>query len=174
MPSAWRLLQAPVFTDNTTFLHIVNYTSYPFGVVEARAVTLIAQEEASLGGQRVALLQFLPTAGNPAAAAARGDAAGVVTVTDSYVLGATNTTMLPLMQQLAMMQPTNMPLFVNIASNLTLFPAAWGAAWPFGGLKIGRPAIWFGSSWRHASIDFGMEAGQIVLQGKERVWWGWG
>eukprot|EP00775_Hariotina_reticulata_P006912 gene6912-7128_t len=158
--------QAPVFTDNTTFLHIVNYTSYPFGVVEARAVTLIAQEEASLSGQRVALLQFLPTAGNPAAAAARGDAAGVVTVTDSYVLGATNTTILPLMQQLAMMQPTNMPLFVNIASNLTLFPAAWGAAWPPGGLKIGRPAIWFGSSWRPASIDFGMEAGQIVLQGQ--------
>jgi hypothetical protein len=113
----------------------------------------------------VALLQSLPTAGNPAAAAARGDAAGVVTVTDNYILGSTNNTMLTLMQQLATMQPSNLPLFVNIASNLTLSPAAWGAAWPAGGLKVSRPVIWFGSSWRSASIDFGMAAGQIVLQG---------
>lgn len=40
--------------------------------------------------------------------------------------------MLTLMQQLARMQPSNLPLFVNIASNLTLlFHLSWFVLHPW-------------------------------------------
>jgi hypothetical protein len=166
-------LQAVLFTDNVSFLHIRNYTNAPFGLVEARSVTLIAPEGARINNIPLGVLRSMqqPTnssssssddAAAAAAAAAQGDAAGIVTVTDSYVLGATNATLLPLLQRLGG-QEKQQPLLVLIQSNVTLAPAAWGDAWPEGGLKVLRPSVWAGSSWTKTSIDLGMEVGQVSI-----------
>lgn len=118
------------YTDNTTFLHVRNYSNAPFGVVEARSLTLVAPRRASVRGTPLTLLApaLLPrnystssTGGRgrgcsdeeiasiskqqridkETVAAACGDSAGIITATDSYVLGANNSTMVPLLQQLA-------------------------------------------------------------------------
>lgn len=96
-------------------------------------------------------------------AAACGDAAGVVTVTDSYVLGASNAMLLPLLQQLASGQEdaSRQPLLVVLGSNVTVASRAWGQAWPAGGVVLRRPVAWVGSSSRPTSVDFGMEARQV-------------
>jgi hypothetical protein len=156
-------LQAVLFTDNVSFLHIRNYTNPPFGLVEARSVTLIAPEGARINNIPLGVLRAMQKPGDSnskAAAAAKGDGAGIVAVTDSYILGATNATLLPLLQRLGG-QETQQPLLVLIQSNVTLAAAAWGDAWPEGGLKILRPTIWAGSSWQATSIDFRMEVGQV-------------
>ncbi|WIA23478.1 hypothetical protein OEZ85_000223 [Tetradesmus obliquus] len=164
--------QAVIFTDNVSFLHIRNYTNPPFGQVEARSATLIAPEGARINNVPLGVLRAMQPKANSSsssssndAAAAQGDGAGIVTVTDSYVLGANNATLLPLLRRLGG-QETQQPLLVLIESNVTLAPAAWGNAWPQGGLKVQRPTVWAGSSWRATSIDFGMEVGQIVLSGR--------
>jgi hypothetical protein len=163
-------LQAVLFTDNISFLHIRNYTNAPFGLVEARSVTLIAPEGARINNIPLGVLRSMQQPTNSssssssstdaAAAAAQGDGAGIVTVTDSYVLGATNATLLPLLRRLGG-QETQQPLLLLIQSNVTLVPAAWGDAWPEGGLKVLRPTIWAGSSWQMTSIDLGMAVGQV-------------
>ncbi|KAF6237641.1 hypothetical protein COO60DRAFT_1653111 [Scenedesmus sp. NREL 46B-D3] len=161
--------RAALFTDNVSFLHIRNYTNEPFGLVEARSVTLVAPEGARINDTPLGVLQAMQQPRNSsrsgAAAATWGDGAGVVTVTDSYALGATNATLLPLLRRLGG-QETQQPLLVLIASNVTLAPAAWGGAWPAGGLRVSRPVVWSGSSWRKSTIDFGMEVGQVVLTGR--------
>lgn len=168
-------LQAVLLTDNVSFLHIRNYTNPPFGVVEARSVTLIAPDGARINYVPTGILQSIASStsstqrqqiiagsADPAAiAAAQGDAAGIVTATDSYVLGASNATMIPLMQRLAGQDGTQQPLFVAIASNLSLAPRFWGSAWPTDGLQINRPVVWAGSSWDKTSIDLGMQVGQV-------------
>jgi hypothetical protein len=161
-------LQAVLFTDNVSFLHIRNYTNEPFGLDEARSVTLIAPEGARINNIPLGVLRSMqqPTnsssssSNDAAAAAAQGDGAGIVTVTDSYILGATNVTLLPLLRRLGG-QETQQPLLLLIQSNVTLAPAAWGDVWPEGGLQVLRPTIWAGSSWQMTSIDFGMEVGQV-------------
>jgi hypothetical protein len=157
-----------LFTDNVSFLHIRNYTNVPFGLVEARSVTLIAPEGARINNIPLRVLRSMQQPTNSsssndaaaAAAAAQGDGAGIVTVTDSYVLGATNATLLPLLRQLGG-EETQQPLLLLIQSNITLAPAPWGGAWPEGGLKVLRPTVWAGSSWQMTSIDLGMQVGQV-------------
>eukprot|EP00878_Enallax_costatus_P021703 GHUV01022993.1.p1 GENE.GHUV01022993.1~~GHUV01022993.1.p1 ORF type:complete len:782 (+),score=180.67 GHUV01022993.1:214-2559(+) len=155
------VLAAPYITDKVSFLHIRNYTNPPFGVVEARCITLIAPTGARIGDVPLPILQSEPT--SAASAEAAGDAAGIVTVTDSYILAATNKTLVPLMQRLAGKEDSRQPLFVNLATNMTLSPTIWGPAWPPGGVQIRRPVVWAGSSWRNTSLDFGMDVGQIGL-----------
>lgn len=150
--------QVTISTDNVSFLHIRNYTNPPFGVVEARGLTLIAPAGAEIDNTPLPVLQASKTAG-----AASSDGAGIVTVTDNYVLAATNKTLLPLMQRLAGREDSKQPLFVNLATNMTLSPTIWGPAWPAAGVVIRRPVIWSGSSWRTTSLDMGMDVGQIDL-----------
>lgn len=189
---------ATMYSDNTTFLHLRNYSYSPFAAAEARSLSLIAPGGASVGGTRLGLL--LPFVGISSSSsrnvtssgvgcsadvvqrvaaqqrmdqatvvAACGDAAGVTTVTDSYVLGASNATLLRQMQQLAgaatdtaasSPQPQQ-PLLVLLSSNVSVHSKAWGSAWPAGGVVLRRPVAWVGSSSAPTSLDFGMEAGQV-------------
>jgi hypothetical protein len=102
--------------------------------VEAHSVTLIAPAGATVDSTPLAVLQSLAaavdsrgdsssTAGpvdNAALTAARGDAAGVVLATDSYVLGATNATLLQQLQDLnAPQMSAHRPLLICLASNVT-------------------------------------------------------
>jgi hypothetical protein len=98
--------------------------------------------------------------------AARGDAAGVVLATDSYVLGATNATLLRQLKELnAPQMSAQRPLLICLATNVTLFPKAWGTAWPAAGVAIRRHLLLLGSSVRRPSIDLGMQVRQMVLDG---------
>lgn len=163
------------WTDGVSFLHIRSYSSSlvdgTAAVVEGSTITLLAPEGARLNGTPVTILQSLRddrqvSGVDPATvAAAQGDAAGVVTVTDSYVLGATNSTLVRLIQRLASQDESKAPLLLFIASNITFSPADKDPEWPSGGVKIKRPTIWVGSSWRNTSLDFHMEVGQFVLEG---------
>jgi hypothetical protein len=184
-------------TDNTTFLHLRNFSSI-FSSVEVRAVTLVAPKDASVRGTALNLiLPFLPSSSSSSSsgssggcsadvidrvaqqlqfdvetvAAACGDAAGVITVTDSYVLGASNGTLIPLMQQLAsgVEDASRQPLLVLFQSNVTLASKAWGAQWPQGGVVLRRPVAWVGSSSMPTSIDFSMEVGQVRRHGLKRT-----
>lgn len=177
-------------TDNTTFLHVRNYSATPFAAVEARALTLIAPRAAPINGTPLGLLQQAIGSGSASSGpcsspnrtpdsqqqqqllqqydpsvvqAACGDAAGVVTVTDSYVLGVTNATFLQLMQQLAGgdEDANRQPVLALFATNITLAPNAWGSDWPAGGVAIRKPVVWVGSSQWPTSIDFGMALGQV-------------
>lgn len=201
---------ATLFTDNTTFLHLRNFSSAPFGAVEALSLTLVAPAAAAVNGRplaplltawgsgaagtssedgsagsaeelarRCAALGSARGAVQAAAAAVCADAAGVPTVTDSYVLGASNATLLPALQRLgggvaaagdgdgaassaaSSVASFAAPLLVLLASNVTLAPRAWGAAWPARGLVLRRPVGWVGSSQRPTSLDFGMHVGQV-------------
>ncbi|KAF8061104.1 BAK1 [Scenedesmus sp. PABB004] len=141
---------ATLLSDNTSFVHLRNFSAPPFGVVEARALTLLAPAAARVG----------------AGDAAGGDAAGIVTVTDSYVLAATNATLVPLLRRLAG-APSASPLLVALAANASLAPRfAPPGAWPPGGLVVARPLVLLGSSWRVTSLDLGMQVGQVQLSGR--------
>ncbi|KAF6255313.1 hypothetical protein COO60DRAFT_231640 [Scenedesmus sp. NREL 46B-D3] len=61
--------------------------------------------------------------------------------------------------------PSQRPLLFCLASNVTLFPKAWGAAWPAAGVTIRRHLLLLGSSIRRPSIDLGMQVRQMVLVG---------
>eukprot|EP00878_Enallax_costatus_P044171 GHUV01052476.1.p1 GENE.GHUV01052476.1~~GHUV01052476.1.p1 ORF type:complete len:279 (-),score=51.44 GHUV01052476.1:279-1115(-) len=163
------------WTDGVSFLHIRSYSSGLINgtpsVVEGSTITLLAPEGAKLDGTPLTILQSLRDqrqvsgVDSTAVAAAQGDQAGIVTVTDGYVLGATNTSLVRLIQQLAGQEETKAPLLLFIASNITFSPASGDPEWPPGGVKIKRPTIWVGSSWRNTSLDFHMEVGQFVLEG---------
>lgn len=176
---------ATLFTDNSTFLHIRNYSYSPFAAVEARSLTLVAPAGAAVRGTPLNLLRPFLHGSNGSnggcnadlistvaqqqqvdretVAAACGDSAGIVIVTDSYVLGASNATLLPALQQLAsgVEDVSRQPLLVIFGSNVTLSSRAWGRAWPAGGVVLRRPVGWVGSSSRPTSVDFGMEVGQV-------------
>lgn len=180
------------YTDNTTFLHVRNYSNAPFGVVEARSLTLVAPRRASVRGTPLTLVApaLLPrnystssTGGRgrgcsdeeiasiskqqridkETVVAACGDSAGIITATDSYVLGANNSTMVPLLQQLAsgVEDQSRQPLLVLLQSNVTFASKVWGSKWPKGGVVLRRPVAWVGSSSGVTSVDFGMEVGQV-------------
>lgn len=172
-----------LWTDNSSFLHIRSYGSAAMGglpaAVEGSTVTLIAPAGATIGNASLPVLQSVPlSAGgslaaalpggvDPAAvAAAQGDPAGIVTSTDSYVLGAVNSTLVQNMRQLAGQRESKQPLLVVIASNVTLSPASGDPDWPVGGIAIKRPVVWVGSSTKNTSVDFHMEVGQFMLEGQ--------
>ncbi|WIA33945.1 hypothetical protein OEZ86_007040 [Tetradesmus obliquus] len=185
------LASAVFVTDGTSFLHIRSYSSKAAAAAnsssssgaaaafEAHSVTLIAPAGSTIGGTPLAVLQSLAAAvdsrgsssstgpvDNADLAAARGDAAGIVLATDSYVLGATNATLLRQLQDLNSPQiPAQRPLLICLASNVTLAPRAWEKAWPAAGISIRRQLLLVGSSVRRPSIDLGMQVRQMVLEG---------
>jgi hypothetical protein len=179
-------------TDGASFLHIRSYSSKAAAAaksssssspaaaaLEAHSVTLIAPGGSTIGGTPLMVLQSLAAtidsrsssssssnaAVDPALlAAARGDAAGVVLATDSYILGATNATLLRQLQDLNALQISGpRPVLICLASNVTLAPRAWGKAWPAAGVAIRRQVVLVGSSVRRPSIDLGMQVRQLVL-----------
>jgi hypothetical protein len=176
-------------TDGASFLHIRSYSSKAAAVegnssstaaaVEAHSVTLIAPAGSTIGGTPLTVLQSLAATidsrgsssnsapvDEAALKAARGDAAGVVLATDSYVLGATNATLLRQLKDLnAPQMPAQRPLLICLATNVSLFPRAWGPAWPAAGVVIRRHLLLLGSSARRPSIDLGMQVRQMVLEG---------
>jgi hypothetical protein len=181
------------YTDDRTFLHVRNYSASPFAAVQVRSVTLVAPRAASVRGTPVSnLAPYLPpgssssssNGGCSAAVVARvsaqqrvaeetvtaacGDSAGVITVTDSYILGANNVTLLPLLRQLASgpedESRQRQPLLVIFSSNVTLASSVWGRQWPTGGVVLRRPVAWVGSSSLPTSVDFRMEIGQVCAR----------
>jgi hypothetical protein len=184
-----REMSRAMYTDNSTFLHVRNYSASLFAAVEARTLTLVAPSAASVRGTPMRLLEpFLAPGGSSSSGrnggcsaavvarvaaqqqvdeetvtAACGDSAGVVTVTDSYVLGANNVTLLPLLRQLASgpEDESQQPLLVLFSSNVTLASSVWGQQWPAGGIVLRRPVAWVGSSSLPTSVDFRMEVGQV-------------
>lgn len=179
---------ATLFTDNSTFLHIRNYSYSPFAAVEAHSLTLVAPTGAAVRGTPLSLLRPFLRGSNGGSnggcsadlistvaqqqqvdretvAAACGDSAGIINVTDSYVLRANNATLIPVLQQLAsgVEDASRQPLLVIFGSNVTLSSRVWGRAWPAGGVVLRRPVGWVGSSSRPTSVDFGMEVGQVSL-----------
>jgi hypothetical protein len=177
-----------IVTDGASFLHIRSYSSKAAAAagnsssnaaaVEAHSVTLIAPAGSTIGGTPLTVLQSLAATidsrgssnnapvDEAALEAARGDAAGVVLATDSYVLGATNATLLRQLKELnAPQMSAQRPLLICLATNVTLFPKAWGTAWPAAGVAIRRHLLLLGSSVRRPSIDLGMQVRQMVLDG---------
>jgi hypothetical protein len=186
-----QLPSAVFVSDNVTFIHIRNFSSSSAAAgiaavagdgkvdVTVRSVTLIAPSAASLNSTPVTVLQALAAsqaqqqqnssssgaiAAASALAAAGSDASGVITATDSYVLAATNATLLQLLQQLNSPQlSADGPLLVHLASNVSLAPRFWGSDWPAAGLVLRRAVVFVGSSWQPTSIDLGMEVGQVSM-----------
>jgi hypothetical protein len=186
-------------TDNTSFIHVRNFSSIGSvlaagkaadaaaaasaagdaseTIVDAYSVTLIAPMGAAIRNTPITVLQALAasrasqqqngsvsSAGvdETALAAATGNAAGIVTATDSYVLAARDSTLLQLLQQLnSEQQQASSPLLIHLASNVSLASRFWGSSWPAGGLAVRRPVVFVGSGWRPTSMDLGMEVGQV-------------
>lgn len=180
-----QLPSAVFVSDNITFIHVRNHSSSVSAataaaagaeagvVVEAYSVTLLAPLAASVNSTAVTVLRSLAattaaqqqtsTRTNAAAlAAAAGDSAGIATATDSYVLAATNATLLQLLQWLNSPQlAASGPCLVHLAANVSLAPCFWDSIWPAGGLVVRRQIVLVGSSWRPTLIDLGMEVGQV-------------
>lgn len=161
------------WTDNTTFLHIRSFSSAAANGsagLEARHVTLLAQgaaTEASRSpsglGSNSSTAVATAAVDSSSRSGTNADAAGILTVTDSYILSANNATLVTLLQQLAGLQQSNRPLLIFITSNMTF--AHGDPRWPAGGVNITRPTIWIGSSSSNTSLDFHMDVGQFVLDG---------
>jgi hypothetical protein len=188
-------------TDNTSFIHVRNFSSSGSilaadkaadaaaaasaagdaseMIVDVYSVTLVAPTGAAIRNTPITVLQALAASraaqqqqqngsvsgadvDATALAAAAGDAAGIVTATDSYVLAACDSTLLQLLLQLnSEQQPASAPLLIHLASNVSLAPRFWGSLWPAGGLVVRRPVVFVGSGWRPTSMDLGMEVGQV-------------